>query len=106
MEDKSSSKITPRCEGYWAKITVVSLKAFNWISLELDEELKEEMEELLLRFSRKKAAKASLVVDKTKTSVKEPDRKVSNSTRRPINSLHFVYILARIFLFGAEEEAV
>jgi len=69
--------------------------------LELEAEENEEIEELLLRFSRKKAAKASLVVDKTSTSVKDPDLRVSSSTRRPMSSLHLVYILLRIFLLAA-----
>jgi hypothetical protein len=100
MEDKSSSRIPGLWAGYWAKIAVVNFKAFNWTSLELEELLKDATEELLLRFSRKKAAKASLVVERTKTSVKDPDLKDSNSTKRPMSSLHFVYIFDRTFLFA------
>ena len=54
------------------------------------------------KLSRKKAANASRVVERTSVSVKEPDLTDSSWTKSPISSLHFMYILARIFLLAAE----
>jgi len=81
-------------------MTVVNFKAFNCISLL---ECAGEFAELIFKFSKKKALKATRVDAITKVSVKLPSCIFINSTKQETNSDHLLYILNNTFLFATTE---